>query len=93
MSVQKIKVGRPTYLNSYEEALVVVSVEKEGAHGFPIDVNTLGAELKFFMKEVNARQSTKDITVNSSSKYTCSVIKKIKRIEDVHDMQRKNSRT
>ena len=50
MSVQKIKVGRPTYLNSYKESLVVASAEIEGAHGFPIDVNKLGAELQFFIK-------------------------------------------
>ena len=50
MSVQKIKVGRPTYLNSDEEALVVASAEIEGAHGLTIDVNTLGAELKFAIK-------------------------------------------
>ena len=45
MSVQKNKFGRPTYLNSYEEALVVSLEEIEVAHGLPIDVNTLGAEL------------------------------------------------
>ena len=62
MSVQKIKVGRPTYLNSYEEALLVKLVEIEGAHGFaidvglPIDVNTSGAKLQFFIKPVNSRQ-------------------------------------
>ena len=43
MTVHKIKNGRPTYLNSDEEALVVASSEIEGAHGLPIDVNTLGA--------------------------------------------------
>ena len=47
----------------------------EGAHGLPIDVNTLGAELQFFKKPVNAQQSTKEITPKSSSKYTLSVIK------------------
>ena len=41
MYVHIIKVGRPTYLNSDEEALVVVSAEIEGDHGLPIDVNTL----------------------------------------------------
>ena len=45
MSVQKNKVGRPTYLNSDEEALMVASEDIEGAHGLPIDVNTLGADL------------------------------------------------
>ena len=40
MSVHRIKFGRPTYLNSDEEALVVASAEIEGAHGSPIDVNT-----------------------------------------------------
>ena len=69
MSVQKIKVGRPTYLNSDEEALVVASVEIGSAHGLPIDVNTLGSELQFVIKEVNARQLTKEITPKSSSKY------------------------
>ena len=43
MSVEKFKVGRPTNLNSDEEALVVASEEIEGAHGLPIAVNTLGA--------------------------------------------------
>ena len=47
MSVQKIKVGRPNYLNSDEEALVVALTEIEGAHGLPIGVNTLGSELHF----------------------------------------------
>ena len=41
MSVQKIKVRRPTYLDSDEEALVVASADIEGAHGMPIDVNIL----------------------------------------------------
>ena len=53
MSVQKVKVGRPTYLNSYREALVVSSAEIEGAHGLPIDVNKLGPELKFVIQSVN----------------------------------------
>ena len=39
----KIKIGRTTYINSEEEALVVASAETEGAHGMPIDVNTLSA--------------------------------------------------
>ena len=38
MSVHRIKGGRPTYLNSDGEALVVASAEIEGAHGLPIDV-------------------------------------------------------
>ena len=45
MSIQKIKVVRPTYINSDEEALVLALAEIEGAHGLPIDVNILGAEL------------------------------------------------
>ena len=45
MNVHKIKNRRPTYLNPDEEALVVASDEIEGAHGLPIDVNTLGIEL------------------------------------------------
>ena len=45
MSVQKIKVGRLTYLNSDEESLVVALAYIEVAHGFPIYVNILGAEL------------------------------------------------
>ena len=73
--VQKNKVVRPTYLNSDEESLVIASADIEGAHGLSIDVNTLGAKMQFFIKSVNAQQSTKDITANSSSKYTCSVIK------------------
>ena len=76
----KIKVGRRTYLNKYEETLVVASAEMEGAHELPIDVNKLGSEIQFFIKAVNARQSTKDITSNSSSKYTHSVIKRVNRI-------------
>ena len=70
MSVQRIKLGRPTYLNLYEEALVVALAEIEGAHGLPIDVNTLGVELQLVIKAVNARQSTKEITPKASSKYT-----------------------
>ena len=93
MSVQKYKTGRPTYLNSDEESLVVASAEIEGDHGFPIDVNTLGDELQLFIKSVNARQSTKDITTNSSSKYTRSVIKRVNRKEDGHNTQRKKLRT
>ena len=56
MSVQKIKVGRLTYLNSDEESLVVASAEIEGSHGLPIDVNTLGVELQLVIKAVNAQQ-------------------------------------
>ena len=70
ISDQKIKTGIPTYLNSDEESLVVASAEIEVDHGFHIDVNTLGDELQLFIKSVNARQPTKDITANSSSKYT-----------------------
>ena len=80
MSVQKIKVGRPTYLSSDEEALVLVLAEIEGAHGLPIDVYTLGVELQLVVKEVNARQSTKDITPRSSSKYTPSAINRFNSI-------------
>ena len=53
MYVQKIKFGRPTYLNSDEEALVVASAEIEGAHGLTIDVNTLGVKLQLVIKAVN----------------------------------------
>ena len=56
MSVPKSKVGRPTYLDSDEEALVVPLSEIEGDHGIPINVNTLPAELKLVIKAVNARQ-------------------------------------
>ena len=93
MTVHKIKVGRPTYLNSDEEALVVASAEIEGAHGLPIDVNTLGSELQLFIRAVNARQSTKVITPKASSQYTRSVINRVNNIEDGHDNQRKKSRT
>ena len=73
----KNKIGRPTYLNSDEEALVVELEEIEGAHGFSIGVNKLGAELQLVIKSVSTRQSTKDITTNLSSKYTRSVIKQV----------------
>ena len=56
ISVQKIKIGRPTYLNSYEEALVVASAEIEGSHWIPIDVNTLAAERQLV---INSSQLTK----------------------------------
>ena len=59
----------------------------------PFDVNTLGAKLHFFIKAVNARQSTKEITPKSSSKYTRSLIKRVNRIEGGHDKQRNKSRT
>ena len=78
MSVQRIKVQRPTYLNSYEDSLVVASAEIEGVHGLPFDVNTLGFELQLVLKAVNAQQSTKEITPKASSKYTRSVIKRVK---------------
>ena len=42
---------------------------------------------------MNARQSNKDITPKSSSKYTCSVIKKVNGTEDGHDKQKKKSIT
>ena len=93
MSVQRIKVGRPTYLNSDEESLVVTSAEIEGAHGLPIYFNTLGFKLKLVIKVVNARQSTKDITPKASSNYTRSVIKQVKNIEDGRDKQRKKGIT
>ena len=92
LSVQKIKVGKPTYLNSDEEALVVASEEIEGAHGFPTDVNTYGSKLQFFIKAMNAQQSTKDITPKSSSKYTRSVISQFNCTEDGRDKQRKKLR-
>ena len=73
--------------------LVVASAEIEGAHGFSIDVNTLESELIFFIKAVNTRQSTKEITPKSSSKYTRSVIKRVNCKEDDDDKQRKKSGT
>ena len=72
---------------------MVTSAEIEIDHGSPIDVNTLGVELQFFIKAVNARQSTKDITPKASSNYTRSVIKRVKNIEDGRDKQRKKSIT
>ena len=53
--VHRIKVGRPTYLNSDIEALVVASAEIEGAHGLPIDVNTLGVKLQLVIRALNAQ--------------------------------------
>ena len=49
----------------------------EDAHGLPIDVNTLLTKPQLVIKAVNAQQPTKDITANSSSKYTFSVIKRV----------------
>ena len=93
MSVNRIKVGRPTYLNSDEEALVVASAEIKGAHGFSIDVNTLGGELQFVIKAFNSQQSNKVITPKASSKYIRSIVKEVNNIEDCHDDQSKKSRT
>ena len=75
MTVHKIKIGRPTYLNQDEEALVVASDEIEGDHGLPIDVNTLGSELQLVIRAVNTQQSTKVITPKASSQYIHSVVK------------------
>ena len=72
---------------------MIASAEIEGDHGLPIDVNILGAELQLGIKAVNVRKSTKDITTNSSSKYTRSVINRFNCKEDGHDTQRKKSRT
>ena len=93
MSVQINKFGRPTYLNSDEESLVIVSAEIEGAYGLPIYVNTLGIELKLVIKAVNSRQSTKEITPKTSSKYTRLLFNRVKKTEDGHDKQRKEIRT
>ena len=90
MSVQKIIVGRPTYLNSYEEALLVALAKIEDDHGVPIDVNTLGFELQFVIKSVNAKQSTKETTPKSSSKYTLSVINQVNGTKEGHVNKRKN---
>ena len=92
-SVQRNKIGRPTYLNSDEYVLVVASAEIEGAHGLPIAVNTFGVELQLVIRSVNARQSTKYITPKASSHYTCLVIKKVNNIEECHDKQSKKSIT
>ena len=56
---------------------MVESAEIEGSHGMAIDVNKLAAELQLVIKAVNVQQSTKDITANSSCKYTRSVIKRV----------------
>ena len=72
---------------------MVASAKIEGAHGFPIDVNTLGVKLQLIIIAVNAQQSTKVITHKESSQYNRSVIKRVKNIEDGHDNQRKKSRT
>ena len=72
-----------------KKRLLVAWEEIEGAHGMPIDVNTLATELQLVIKSVNARKSTKDITANSSCKYTLSVIKRVNHKEDGHDMQSK----
>ena len=67
MTVHKTKIGRPTCLNSYEEALVVPPSEIEGAHGLTIDVNTLGSKLQLVIRAVNAKKSTKVITPKAPS--------------------------
>ena len=72
---------------------MVALAEIEGAHGLPIDVRTLGAELQMVIGSVNARQSTKVITSHASSQYTRSVIKRVNKREDSHDNQGKKSRT
>ena len=59
----------------------------------PIDVNALVAELELVIKAVNPRQSTKDITSNSSCQYTRSLIKRVNRKEDGHYTQRKKIKT
>ena len=72
--------------------MLVELAETEGAHGIPIDVNTLGSELQLFIKSVDARQSTNIITSNSLSNYTLSLIKQVNLKEDGHDMQRNQRR-
>ena len=59
----------------------------------PINVNTLASELQLVIKAVNVRQSTKDITANSSCKYTRSVIKQVICKEYGHNTQKKKSKT
>ena len=93
MSVHRVKIGRPTYLNSDEETLVVASAEIEGAHGLHIDDNTLGGRLQLVIRAMNAQQSTKVITPKASSQYTRLVIKRVNNIGDGHDNQSKKSRT
>ena len=59
----------------------------------PIDLNILAAELQLVINEVNTRKSTKDITANSSCKYTRSAIKRVNRKEDGHDTKIKKIKT
>ena len=72
---------------------MIISEGIEVSHGLTIDVNKLVSELKLVVKSVNARQSTKDITDNSSSKYKRSVIKRVNHKWYGHDMQRKKNIT
>ena len=58
-----------------------------------IGVNTLASKMQLIIKEFDARKLTKDITDNSSCKYSRSIIKQVHQKEDGHDTQRDNSRT
>ena len=67
---------------------MVSLLEIEGDYGLPIGLNTLWAKLQLVIESVNVWQSTNDITANSSSKYTQTVIKKVNQKEDGHDTKR-----
>ena len=92
MSVLDQKVGRPPYLITYEDAFLVAAAEIEGDHGFPIDTDTIPAELQCVVESVKSRPTCKETTLKSTENYFGAVVKRVNVPEETHDKQRNNSR-
>ena len=69
------KAGQITYLDKYEDALVITSADIEGGHSLPFDCHSIAKQLQKIAKSVNSCCGDKDIPEKSSMRYCQKVIK------------------
>ena len=78
------KAGQQSYLNQYEEPLVVASANIEGVHGLPLELCSVAQQLKNIIKADKYRFGFHNIKNKSSIRYFREVIKCVNKKEDGH---------
>ena len=92
LAVQMKKPGRPTYLNGYEESLVIASANIEGVHDLPFGFRGVAMQLQNNVKAFKSRCGDNDILPKSSLSYFQEVIKRVNKMDDEHEDQKIRSR-
>ena len=88
-TVQMNKSGQRTYLNEYEDSLVVASANIEGGRGLPLEWRGIEQQLQNVVKSINSQFGDYNIKEKSSMRYCLEVIKRVNKKEDENEDPKK----